>query len=193
VLRVLRPNGAKLESPGQAQRGPGEPATTTPVFVFFFKAGRAATTVCDVEARFWELVERAARHDEASRRLASSEGASLDEIEIEEKAAEAAMVEIVALVERDAEHRPVFVRCFEELTLWKRPSPFLLVAFCMRRLRLPEIPQLIGRDASAHSGTAYYAQRMNYWSAINHAYLDEVWECAACFDLHENELGGSSL
>ena len=58
----------------------------------------------------------------------------------------------------------------------------------MRRLRFPEIPELIRRDADAHTGTAYYADRMNYWSAINHAYLDKVWESAICFDFYRHEV-----
>jgi hypothetical protein len=80
------------------------------------------------------------------------------------------------------------VRCFSELVLWKRPSPYLLVAFCMRRLRFPEIPELIHCDADSHKRTAYYADHMNYWSAINHAYLDEVWESALCFDFYRPEV-----
>jgi hypothetical protein len=48
----------------------------------------------------------------------------------------------------------------------------------MRRLRFPEIQELIHRDAAEHKGTAYYADRMNYGSSINHAYNDAVWEDA---------------
>ena len=57
----------------------------------------------------------------------------------------------------------------------------------MRRLRFPVIPELIRRDADAHKGTAYYADHMTYWSAINHAYLDKVWESAICFDFYRHE------
>ena len=53
--------------------------------------------------------------------------------------------------------------------------------------------RLIHCDAEAHKGTAYYATHMNYWSAINHAYLDDVWESAICFDFYRHEVneGGS--
>jgi hypothetical protein len=45
----------------------------------------------------------------------------------------------------------------------------------MRRLRFPEIPELIHRDADSHGrASAYYLGHMNYWSEINHAYPDEV-------------------
>src|SRR5262249_26296571 len=112
---------------------------------------------------------------------------------LEPQASEQAMVEIIKLVESNPEKRPTFVRCFSDLVLGRRPAPYLLVAFCMRRLRFPEIPQLIHRDAEAHKGTAYYADHMNYWSAINHAYLDDVWESAICFDFYRHEVteGGS--
>src|SRR5262249_23650412 len=112
---------------------------------------------------------------------------SPDEVHLEAQASEKAMVEIINLVESHPEHRETFVRCFSDLAMWKRPAPYLLVAFCMRRLRFPEIPELIRRDAEAHKGTASYAGHMNYWSFINHAYLDKVWECAICFDFYRHE------
>src|SRR5262245_17141000 len=113
---------------------------------------------------------------------------SPDDAHLEKQAAEQAMVEIIKLVEANPEDRSTFVRCFSDLVLWKRPAPYLMVAFCMRRLRFPEIPELIHRDAEAHEGTAYYAHHMNYWSAINHAYLDKVWESAICFDFCRHEV-----
>lgn len=97
------------------------------------------------------------------------------------------MVEIIRLVEANPEHRETFVRCFSDLVLWKRPAPYLQMAFCMRRLRFPEIPEVIHRDAKAHKGTAYYVHHMNHWSAINHAYHDKVWENAICFDFYWHE------
>jgi hypothetical protein len=45
-------------------------------------------------------------------------------------------------------------------------------------LRFPEIRDWIARDAREHKGTAYYADHRNFWSHINHAYLDDVWESA---------------
>jgi hypothetical protein len=134
--------------------------------------------VLDVEARFWELCDRATRHHEASGRKLAEDSVSPDEVHLEAQASEQAMVEIIRLVEANPEHRSTFVRCFSDLVLWKRPAPYLLVAFCMRRLRFPEIPELIHRDAEAHRGTAYYANHMNHWSTINHAYRDKVWEDA---------------
>jgi hypothetical protein len=98
------------------------------------------------------------------------------------------MVEIMRLVERHPDDRALFVRCFSELVLWRRDGPWMLVPFCMRHLRFPEIPDLIARDADEHKGTAYYASHMNHWSAINHAYLDRVWECAFMYDFYAHEL-----
>lgn len=135
----------------------------------------------DIEAQFWQLCDRASRHEDAHYRKLGDDSVSPDEAHSEAQAWEQAMVEIIGLVEANPEHRSTFVGCFSELVLWQRPGPYLLVAFCMRRLRFPEIPELIHRDAEAHKGTAYYADHMNYWSAINHAYLDKVWESAVCF------------
>lgn len=125
----------------------------------------------DVEAEFWRLCDEATRLDDQE----------------DARAAERAMVAMIRLVEEHPEHRATFVRCFSDLVLWKRRTPNLRVAFCMRRLRFPEIPELIHRDADSHKGTAYYAHHMNYWSEINHAYLDEIWECANLFDFYRNE------
>ena len=127
----------------------------------------------DVEARFWKLC------DEAS---------CLDAGSLDARSSERPMVEIINLVESHPEHRETFVRCFSDLVLWRREGPFDLVPFCMRRLRFPEIPALIARDAESHKGTAYYASHMNHWSAINHAYLDEVWESANCYDFYAHEV-----
>jgi len=151
-------------------------------------SAREASGVSNVQARFWDLCDRATRHDEAYSRKLGEGCVSPDEAHLEAQAPEQAMVEIIGHVEENPEHRPTFVRCFSDLVLTTRPAPFLLVAFCMRRLRFPEIPELIRRDAETHEGTAYYAGRMNYWSAINHAYFDEVWESARCFDFYRHEV-----
>jgi hypothetical protein len=98
------------------------------------------------------------------------------------------MVEIIDLVERNPRHRDLFVRCFSQIVLWQRPAPWSLAAFCMRRLRFPEIQTLVHRDAEEHVGTAYYAGRMNYWSGINHAYHDAVWEEADMWAFYAYEL-----
>jgi hypothetical protein len=144
----------------------------------------------DLEARFWELCGRATRHDEQYSRKMADDSVSPGEAYREAQASERAMAEIIELVQANPEHRPTFVRCFSDLVLWRRPAPFLLVAFCMRRLRFPEIPELIRRDAEAHTGTAYYADHMNHWSTISHAYTDVVWECAECFEYYSHEVTG---
>jgi hypothetical protein len=137
-----------------------------------------------IEQRFWELCDRATHHDDARSRNLRDERASEEDIDAETRATVRAMVDIVHFVEANPEHRDVFVRCFCDLVLGKRQQPFDLVAFCMRRLRFPEIPELIRRDADGHKGTAYYANHMTYWSEIGHAYsnevsrLDEMWESA---------------
>jgi hypothetical protein len=135
--------------------------------------------VGDAEARFWELCDRATRHDEAHLRKLHRENAPDDEVIAEAEAFEQSMVEIIEFVEANPEHRETFVRCFGDLVQWKRRSPMDLVAFCMRRLRFPEVPELIRRDAEAHGRmSAYYIDRMAHWSSIGHAYSDFVWEDA---------------
>jgi hypothetical protein len=135
--------------------------------------------VDDAEARFWELCDRATRHDDACFRKAHRENAPDDEVIAEAEAFERSMVEIIEFVEANPERRETFVRCFCDLVQWKRSVPFDLVAFCMRRLRFPEIPELIRRDAESHGRrSAYYLDHMAHWSSINHAYQDFVWEDA---------------
>lgn len=146
----------------------------------------------DVEAQFWELCDRATRHCDARYRKSGDPNVSDDEVHAEYRAYERAMVEIIELVEANPEHRQTFVRCFCDLVLWKRSDPGELVAFCMRRLRFPEIPELIHRDAETHGRrSAYYIDHMSHWSDINHAYLDEVWERASLFDYYRHEVAGS--
>jgi hypothetical protein len=146
-----------------------------------------------IEAEFWELCDRATRHDDAHFRKLHREDASDDEVDAEAQASVRAMVEVVRFVEVNPDHRDTFVRCFCDFVLLKRPQRSDLVAFCMRRLRFPEIPELIHRDADSHKGTAYYANHMNYWSEINHAYhdeistLDKVWESAQRVDFNGHE------
>lgn len=98
------------------------------------------------------------------------------------------MVDIIGLVESHSGHRDLFGRCFSQIVLWQRPAPCSLAAFCMRRLRFPEIEELVHRDAEDHVGTAYYASHMDYWSAIMHAYHDAVWEEADMWAFYAHEL-----
>jgi hypothetical protein len=142
----------------------------------------------DIEAQFWALCDEANERDTAGYQKLCDDSGSPDAVEAERRASEQAMVEIIDLVERHPEHRSTFARCFSDLALWKRQSPFLLVAFCMRRLRFPEIQDLISRDATEHKGTEYYASHMNFWSAIGHAYVDDVWESAICFQFYAHEV-----
>src|ERR1041385_1885186 len=96
----------------------------------------------DGETHFWQLCDQATRLDDGS---------------IDAQAFEAPMIGIIDLVGRQPDHRESVVRCFCALVLWKRKAPWMLVPFCMRRLRFPEIPALIAKDADEHLGTAYYA------------------------------------
>lgn len=151
--------------------------------------GKKRARMGNAEARFWELCDQATRHDEAHFRKAHRENAPDDEVLAEAEAFERSMVEIIQFVEANPEHRETFARCFCDLIQWKRPVPFDLVAFCMRRLRFPEVPELIRRDAEAHGRrSAYYTNHMAHWSSINHAYLDEVWESAHRFDFYRHEV-----
>ncbi len=129
----------------------------------------------EVEARFWELCDEAAR---------------LEEVDGDCLNYERPMVEIIELVERHPGHRDLFVRCFSEIVLWRRRAPWTLAGFCMRRLRFPEIKELIHRDADEHQDTAYYAGHMNYWSNIMHAYNDVVWEDADMWAYYAHESAG---
>src|SRR5687768_5620252 len=101
----------------------------------------------ELDARFWELCNEAAR---------------LEELHGDCHAYERPMIEVIDLVEGHPEQRQLFVRCFEQVVLSQRRAPSL-VSFCMRRLRFPEIQELVHRDAKEHEGTAYYARHMNYW------------------------------
>ncbi len=133
----------------------------------------------DAEFVFWELCDKALQLDKS--------------IGEDNRGHEPPMVEIIELVEKHPERRDVFVRCFSEIVMWRRQAPWSLVAFCMRRLQLPEIKELIHRDMDAHKGTAYYAGHMNYWSTIMHAYYDTVWQEANMWPyyFHELETGRS--
>ena len=142
-----------------------------------------------VEAQFWELCDRATRHDDTHFWKAHRENAPDEGVEAEAEALERSMVGIIELVEANLEHRDTFVRCFGDLVRWKRSAPFDLVSFCMRRLRFPEIPELIQLDAESHGRTsAYYIDHMAHWNSINHAYPDEVWERAGRFDFYRHEV-----
>lgn len=143
----------------------------------------------DLQSEFWKLVGEAKRRDaEASRILTGDDS---DVTVDSNRMVEPVYAAIVRLVQGHPEAREEFVRCFSELVLWKREAPWMLVPFCMRALRFPEIQQLLHDDMDAHRGTAYYARRMNYCSSVMHAYNDNVWEDAIAFDYFSHELNGS--
>jgi hypothetical protein len=138
----------------------------------------------DVEARFWELCDEANRLQNANR----SASRLREEVALDCRSYEQPMIEIIELVEHHPEYRDLFVRCFSEIVLWRRDAPYELAGFCMRRLRLPEIKDLIHRDADEHKGTAYYTNHMNYWSSVMHAFYDAVWEDAGMWAYYAHEL-----
>ena len=141
----------------------------------------------DIESQFWNLVEDANRlHAQAYRLLTDEESnVTVDS----NRMVEPVYVAIVQLVKEHPESREIFVRCFSDLVLWKQKAPWMLLPFCMRVLRMPEILAVIRRDQLEHPyGTAHYAARMNFWDAIGHAYSDQVWMHAIAFDYFEYEL-----
>ena len=141
----------------------------------------------NLETQFWNFVEQANRLEAEARRINNAD----DDTPVDEnRMTEPAYAAIVELVQAHPESRDVFVRCFSDLILWKRNAPFMLVPFCMRALRMPEILEVIRRDQTEHPyGTPYYANRMNFWDSIGHAYTDQVWMHAIAFDYFEHELG----
>ena len=140
----------------------------------------------DISCQFWTLVDKANRLDGEAHRILSDDASEV--IVDSNRMVEPAYVEIVQLVKDHPERRSEFVGCFSELALWKRRCPWMLVPFCMRALRLPEIQELLQRDMEANQGTAYYARRMNYCSSVMRAYYADVWEDATSFDFFAHEL-----
>ena len=138
-----------------------------------------------IEADFWKLVDKANCIDEEASRILKDDTA--DPVDVN-RMLEPTYLAICQLVTDHPGKRDVFVRCFSELVLYNRPSPWCLVPFCMRVLRLAEVKEVLSHDMDAHRGTAYYATRMNYCSAVMHAYLDDVWEMAIEFDYFSDEV-----
>ena len=132
-----------------------------------------------LETEFWALVDTASELDAEASRINDDDAAEPVD---SNRHVESTYLAICDLVIRNPEFRDLFVRCFCELMLWQRQSPWMLVPFCMRVLRLPEVQSALAADMESNKGTAYYARRMNYCSSVMHAYRDDVWENACMFD-----------
>ena len=138
----------------------------------------------DVESQFWQLVDHAIDLDaEASVDVDGDVNAGFDS----NRLLEPTFLSICQLVSGNPRDRSVFVCCFTELVLGKRQSPWMLVPFCMRALRMPEIEQALACEMDAIRGTARYASMMNYCSAVMHAFHDDVWEHAVAFEYFAHE------
>ena len=132
-----------------------------------------------IDTEFWALVDTANKLDAEAFRINESEVADfLDS----NRYVEPIYLAICDLVNQHPASRELFVQFFCELMLWNRNSPWMLVPFCMRVPRLPEVRIALAEDMDAHRGSAYYARRMNYCSSIMHAYFDDVWKDAMLFD-----------
>lgn len=144
----------------------------------------------DLESQFWDLVQNANELDAKAFRILNDVNAeSIDS----NRMVEPTYLAICKLVTDHPAKRDIFVRCFSDLVLLKRKSPMMLVPFCMRLLRLPEIKIALQEEMNRlGSGTAAYANMMNYCSTLMHAYHDDVWENAIAFDTFEHELPGDS-
>lgn len=140
----------------------------------------------DVESEFWSLVQTANElAAEASRILRDDDAEPVDS----NRMVEPTYLAICKLVTDHPAERDMFVRCFAELILLKRESPWMLVPFCMRVLRMPEIKTTLHQEMDRRgAGTAAYARMMNYCSSVMHAYYDDVWEEAIAFDTFAHEL-----
>jgi hypothetical protein len=141
----------------------------------------------NVESQFWSLVEAANGLEAEARRWHNDDDSEPVD---ENRKVEPVYLAICELVTNHSAERDVFVRCFTELVLWKRQSPWLLVPFCMRVLRLSEVQQALAQEMDATRDTARWASRMNYCSSVMHAYVDAVWEQGIAFDTFANERTG---
>lgn len=143
----------------------------------------------DIATQFWTLVETAKELDSNAWRV--NNGDCEDPVD-SNRMVEPTYLAICKLVTDHPAERDVFVRCFEELVLWKRKSPWMLVPYCMRVLRMPEIKDTLSREMDKTRGTSMYASLMNYCSSVMHAYHDDVWENAIAFDTFAHELSSKS-
>lgn len=138
----------------------------------------------DIESQFWTLVETANQLNAEASRINNDEEEPIDS----NRMVEPTYLAICKLVSDHPEMRKVFVRCFIDLVLLKRESPWMLVPFCMRALKMPEVKEAMSREMDRNFGTARYASLMNYCSSVMHAYNDAVWENAIAFDYFAHEL-----
>ena len=140
-----------------------------------------------LETEFWKLVDTANELDAKAARINDDDSAEPVD---SNRYVESTYVAICDLVARNPKSRELFVRCFCDLMLWQRKSPWMLVPFCMRVLRLPEVRTALASDMDSHRGTVHYARRMNYCSSIMRAYLDDVWQDAIMFDTFTHQSHG---
>ena len=140
-----------------------------------------------LETEFWALVDTANELDAEAARINDDDSAEPVD---SNRYVESTYVAICDLVAQNPKSRELFVRCFCHLMLWQRKSPWMLVPFCMRVLRLHEVRTALTNDMDSHGGTPHYARRMNYCSSIMHAYLDGVWKDAIMFDTFAHESQG---
>ena len=142
----------------------------------------------DIESQFWNLVDIANGFDADAWRILNDD---TEEPVDSNRMVEPTYLAICKLVTDHPAERDAFVRCFSELVLQNRKSPWMLVPFCMRVLRMPEIKDALHREMDRRgSGTAAYATMMNYCSSVMHAYHDDVWEEAIGFDTFAHEPSG---
>lgn len=139
----------------------------------------------DVESQFRKLVDDANELDgDAWRILTDDPEESVDS----NRMIEPTYLAICKLVTEHPAERDVFVRCFSELVVQNRKSPWMLVPFCMRVLRMHEIKDVLHREMDRRgSGTLAYAATMNYCSSVMQAFHEDAWENAIGFDTFAHE------
>lgn len=144
----------------------------------------------DVESQFWSLVDAANELDVYARRIERDTEEPIDS----HRMVEPTYLAICKLVTDHPAERDVFVRCFSELVTQNRKSPWMLVPFCMRVLRLHEIKDVLHCEMHRRkSDVVAYTTMMSYCSSVMHAYNDDVWENAIGFDTFAYELSVSGF
>lgn len=148
-------------------------------------------TCVDVETQFWQLFDAANELDGDAWRIFSDD--TEEPVDFNRKV-EPTYLAICRLVTEHPAERDVFVLCFSELVVQNRKSPWMLVPFCMRVLRMHEIKDLLHREMDRRGyGKVSYAKIMNYCSSVMHAYQDDVWENAIGFDTFAHERSGDGF
>ncbi len=142
----------------------------------------------DIESQFWNLVDTANELEADAWHVLKDDS---EELIDSNRMVEPTYLAICKLVMDHPVERDVFVRCFSELVLQNRKSPWTLIPFCIRVLRMPEIKEVLHREMDRLGpGTLAYAKMMNYCSCVMHSYSDDIWEYAFAFDTLAHELSG---